>query len=404
MKIAYLVSKYPAVSHTFILREVTALRARGVEVGTFSVRRPDSGDILGSQAAEEASRTRWLVPVPILAWPKALLWAFVTRPVLTCRRLLRAVFQREMSLRQRWQWLLYFAEAVLLAHWLRKGKFQHLHCHFGNSGASTGMLAAALAGMPFSITCHGSELLDPLRHRLAQKVAQASFVACVSQHAKAQLMLTCPPEHWAKLHVVRCAPPPCQPYSRRPPSDTDGILCVGRLSPEKGHVLLLEALAMLARNGRQVCCTLVGDGPMRPVIQERIARLGLGDSVLLAGALPVEEVLALDSRARVVVLASLTEGVPVVLMEAMACGCPVVATRVGGVSELVLDGVTGRLVPPGDPEALVEAIGWVLDNPAKALTLAERARAFVAREFREDLAIQTLIDLFSHGSRGRTSD
>jgi glycosyltransferase involved in cell wall biosynthesis len=247
----------------------------------------------------------------------------------------------------------------------------------------------------FSLTCHGSELLKTSQYRLAKKVEEATFVACVSHYGRAQLMLTCPPEQWPRLKIIRCGISPA--LLERAANKGQGsrtILCVGRLSPEKGHLVLLEALIRLHDRGCRAQCLLVGDGPMRQAIETGAARMALNGAVRLAGALPADEVLGLYSSARMVVLASFTEGVPVVLMEAMAAGCPVVATRVGGVGELVQDGVTGRLVSPGDPEALADAIEWVLDNPADAQIMAQRARRVVDREFSQEISAERLAVLF----------
>jgi len=400
MKVAYLTSKYPAVSHTFVMREVAALRALGVQVGTFSVRRPRPADILGDEAAQEARHTRWLVWARPSEYVRATWWA-LNHPLRLLQTLAVAVAARGMSLRQRVLWLCYLGEAMLLAYWLANDKYEHLHCHFGNSGSSTGLLAAKLAGVTFSMTCHGSELLEIGYFRTADKVAESTFVACVSHHGRAQLMLACPPEQWSKLHVIRCGLSPALSLAAPNKGQSSRtILCVGRLSPEKGHLMLLDALMRLHDRGCRAPCLLVGDGPMRKAVETGAARMGLNGSLRMAGALPSDEVMGLYSSARMVVLASFTEGVPVVLIEAMASGCPVVATRVGGVGELVQDGVTGRLVAPGDPEALAEAIEWALDHPADAQSMAQRARHLVEHEFCQKTSAERLAELF-HGSRPR---
>lgn len=403
MRIAYLVSKYPAVSHTFIIREVAALRERGVEVGTFSVRRPTSSDVLGREATAEAARTRWLLWARPGAYGAALVWT-LGRPVRLLRTLGKAVGGRGMSLRQRIQGGCYFAEAVLLAYWLAEGGYEHLHCHFGNSGAHTGLLAAELAGVPFSMTCHGSELLEPERHRLGLKVRQAAFVACVSHYGRAQLMRVCPPEAWPRLHVIRCGVP-CSDLSRQGTERPAGfaVLCVGRLSPEKGHLILLEALARVRARGCPAECVLVGDGPMRPVIERRVFQLGLEDAVRLVGSRPADRVREMYRSVNLVVLASFSEGVPVVLMEAMAAGCPVVATQVGGVPELIRDRLTGRLVAPGDAEALAEAVQWMLEHPVQARQMARRARRAVEGEFCQSASASRLAALFERANRSVAS-
>ncbi|MFQ5590087.1 MAG: glycosyltransferase [Phycisphaerae bacterium] len=395
MKIAYLTSMYPDVSHTFILREVLAMRAAGVQVVTFSVRRPNTRNVLGPDAAREASATRWLVPPPLGLLVRAMVWTAAARPGSTIRTLLDAVMGGTMTIRRRTKWLCYFAEAVLLAYWLTTESFDHLHCHFGNSGSSTGMLAARLAGIPFSVTVHGSELRDIDKHRLPDKIAHAAFVACVSRFGKSQLMLACKPDQWDKIHVVRCGVSCTNDRAPIPHAESGAILCVARLSLEKGHFVLLDALAILREKGIDARCTLVGDGPMRSAVETRAARLNLQGMVTFTGALEPHRVTALYQAAKVVVLASLSEGVPVVLMEAMACSRPVVATWVGGVPELVENGRSGLVVPPGDPEALAEALRLVLTDAELARRLGENGAQRVRNRFNIEEAVHQLAALFS---------
>lgn len=403
LRIAYVVSRYPAVSHTFVLREVQALRRRGLEVATFSVRRATRADVLGLEAEQEAATTRWLVPPRLREWAAATAWA-AARP----RRVhdgLRWVARQADGSVGTARRLAYLAEAVVLARWVEREGYQHLHCHFGNAGSTTAMLAAALAGVPFSFTVHGSELNEPLRHLLAEKVERAAFVACVSWYGRAQLMMLSPDEHWAKLHVVRCglAGVPARPG---PGADAEAhgsprlpeVLCVARLSTEKGHRVLLESIALLRDRGVPVRCTIVGDGPLRAELEAYAAgRLNLGERVTFTGALPVGDVLARYGDADAVVLSSFSEGVPVVLIEALAQGRSVVATAVGGVPELVRHRETGLLVPPGNAAALADAVRWVLEHPVEAAELGLAGATLVQREFDLTVSAGVLHELFRRG-------
>lgn len=404
MKIAYLTTLYPAISHTFILREVVALRELGVEVATFSVRHVADTDILGAEAKDEAKRTRWLVPPEPASYLEAVLWAFLRKPGRTLQTLGLAIRRPAIGLHERFRWLLYFAEAVQLAHWLVRERFERLHCHFGNSGASTALLAARLAGIPFSFTCHGSELNEPVRLCLAEKVARADLVACVSKFGRARLMLDSPPEQWGKLEIVRCGTSPVDAHASAVEPEPSNILCVARLSREKGHLVLLDALADLASQGIETHCTLVGDGPLRGRIEARVRELGLEERVKLTGSLPPERVAELYGSASVVVLASFSEGVPVVLMEAMAHGCPVVATRVGGVPELVKHGETGLVVSPGDASELAAALREVIVRTGLAERLAKQGREIVEREFNVGASAVWLRKLFAARAAVRCED
>jgi colanic acid/amylovoran biosynthesis glycosyltransferase len=186
-----------------------------------------------------------------------------------------------------------------------------------------------------------------------------------------------------------------------PTHDPGKILCVGRLSHEKGHLVLIDSLAILQRRGCPFQCTLVGEGPLRPAIESRRLEQRLQFSVTLTGALPSEHVMRLYRNVDLVVSPSLSEGIPVVLMEAMAAGLPVVATRVGGIPELVRHGLTGLLVAPGDTLELAEAIQWVLEYPVPARQLGSNARNLVRQEFHLETSAARLTTLFEQAINAR---
>ncbi len=395
MKIAYLTSLYPAVSHTFVLREVQSLRARGHEIVTYSIRKPAPHDIRGPEAEAEARGTRWLIPAEMASYLAAIFWATTTRPIKTFRGFMGAAGAKGLSIRDRFSWAIYFVEAIQLARWLAREKFEHLHCHFGNTGSNTGMLAAELAGIPFSITCHGSELNEPEKFRLADKAARAKFIVCVSKFGRARLMHLTPPELWGKFHVVRCG---VEGIEAAPQEIHDGpgrILCVARMSSEKAHLVLLEALVLLRARGIPFACTLVGDGPLRSGIERRIGELGIESAMTLTGSLEPARVAEEFRRCDVAVLASFSEGVPVVLMEAMAHGRPVVATRVGGVAELVEHGKAGFVVSPGDAVELAGALSRILADPDLARDMGNAGAAAVKEEFDIPRSAERLEALFS---------
>lgn len=401
MRIAYVTSVYPAVSQTFIVREVKALRQLGFEIDTYSVRRATKNDILGEESEAENARTRWLLPLPAVEFAKAIVWTLF-RPVRAIQTLLHGLAGRNRTLLDRARSLAYFAEAILLGYWLHRSRAEHLHCHFGNSGSSAAALAARLVRVPFSMTCHGSELREIESFRLPAKVEQAKFVACVSHFGKTQLMLHCPIEQWRKLHIVHCGldEATMQELSSGPHHERNGALklvCVARLSPEKGHLVLLDSIAALQRNGTNVRCKLVGDGPQRRLVEDHARRVGADEFVSFAGALDFDQVMKSYSAADAVVLASFSEGVPVTLMEALAAERPVVATNVGGVGELVVHGETGLLVPPGDSEALYRSLKQLADDPVRAKQMAVRGREHVQKEFRVELAAKQLAELFRSG-------
>jgi glycosyltransferase involved in cell wall biosynthesis len=382
MAIGYLVSSYPAVSHTFVRREVAELRRRGAEVHTFSVRRPRAADLVGAADREELERTWHILPVRAAELLRAHLRLLATRPAAYASTLVRALRHRTPGLRALRYALYYFAEAGRLADELERRGVSHLHSHFANSGATVGLLAAGLAGIDWSLTLHGSADLDgaslPL---LGAKIGAARFVACASQYLRSQAYRAVSPDCWERIFVSRCG---IDLGAFRPPGEGaraagDGrlhILCVGRLSPEKGHRGLLEAFAALLEGGVDAQLCLLGEGPERAALEARCRELALGERVSLPGSADEEGVRRALHAADVFALPSLMEGLPVVLMEAMACGVPVVAPRLCGIPELVEDGRSGLLYTPGAWDELAAALGRLAGCPElrRALALAGRRR------------------------------
>jgi glycosyltransferase involved in cell wall biosynthesis len=220
-------------------------------------------------------------------------------------------------------------------------------------------------------------------HNLALKVRRADAVVCISDFVRSQLMSLVPPADWARLHTVRCG---IDVERFRPPDGPRAagrgeILTVAAMSPRKGHAVLLAALAELARRGADFGALLVGDGPERPALERLADELGIRARVRFAGALAEEDLPPLYRAADVFCLPSYAEGVPIVLMEAMASELPVVATGVMGVPELVEDGRSGLVVPPGRPDALADALAQLLDDPALRSELGRAARERVRSEY-----------------------
>jgi glycosyltransferase involved in cell wall biosynthesis len=400
MKVAYVTSLYPAVSHTFILNEVLALRRLGLEIGCFSVNRPSERDILGAEAAREAAATRSILPLPPGQTLKAVAWCLGRRlPALT--GVLKRVLPKGGGLKARLKWTAYLLEGILLAYWLSKDGYGHLHCHFGNSGSNAAQIAAQIAGIPFSITCHGSELNDPYGFRLPQKARDAAFIACVSKFGRARLMHVCDRRDWEKFKIVRCglAPSAPDPYPGISDAPAD-ILCVGRLSPEKGHFILFDAFEALQRKGLAARLTIVGDGPLRRELEERAASLPKPENVAFTGSLEPRLVAERIRASSLVVLASFSEGVPVVLMEAFQHGRPAVATRVGGIPELVDQGESGLVVSPGDSGELAEAIEKIMANPLLAENMGKKGSEKILGEFNEAFSAQKLKTLFEAAQAG----
>jgi glycosyltransferase involved in cell wall biosynthesis len=363
--IAYLTGMYPKVSHTFILREIAALQDLGAEVLPCSVRRPPPSEVRGPEVEAEFARTFFLLQAARnpLRLAGAHLRIILTTPRLWGRAARLAWATRPPGLKAGLWQLFYLAEAGVLARYLQERGAGHLHNHLGDASGTVALLAATMAGIPFSYTAHGPDLFfAPMHWRIDIKTAEAKFVACISHFCRSQLMLFSDPAHWHKLAIVRCGVEPAR-YGANPPKTVgQHVLFVGRLAAVKGVPLLLEAFARVRADHPEARLTLVGDGPERASLQARATALGLQDAINFAGYRTQEEVAVFLEAADMLVLPSFAEGLPVVLMEALASRIPVIATPMAGVSELVQDGVTGLLVPPGDIDGLTDALDRLLGD------------------------------------------
>jgi len=260
--------------------------------------------------------------------------------------------------------LAYLAEAMILARHLRTNRIDHLHNHFANAGAHVAMLASALSGVPFSYTLHGtSDLYAPETWHLREKTKRAKLVACISHFARAQAMLFSDTDNWSKLRIVHCGVLP-DLYEQKTSANHSGVrlIFVGRLAAVKGLPVLFYAFAKARETHPDLHLTLVGDGDDRAHLEKRAA--AMGEAVHFAGYLSQDAVAQALAEADIPVLPSFAEGLPVVLMEALAGARPVIASQVAGVSELVENGVTGFVIPPDDTETLAQRILELASNPA----------------------------------------
>lgn len=402
MKVAYLISQYPAASHTFIRREVKAMRAAGVDVRTYSIRRPDANERAAPDAVSAYEETFYILPARPLDVLRCHLQAILRDPVAYGRGLVSSLRHRVPGCRGALNALFYFAEAVVLANRLRQDGVNHLHNHFANAAANVGRLAARELGIPWSLTLHGiSETDYPAGLMLAEKIQDARFVACVSYFGMAQAMRISSHRHWAKMAVVRCGLQ-LDALPHRPARTADAglvrIICVGRLSAEKGHLGLVEVFARLRLEGLPVELVLIGDGPASETIRQRVAEQGLTQQVRFLGRCAEEATLEAIADADILVLPSFMEGLPVVLMEAMAIGVPVVGPRVAGVPELITDGVEGLLFTPGHWNDLHRQLHRLLVDPALRRQLATQGRQKVETEFQIQQSAGRMVQLLSTAS------
>jgi colanic acid/amylovoran biosynthesis glycosyltransferase len=355
LKIAYLVNQYPKVSHTFIRREILALERQGFEVLRVALRGWDES-IPDEADREEQRRTRYVLREGAAGLLIPCLAAIVRSPRRFLRALAMALRMSRDSDRALFYHVVYFAEACRVFFWLVEFGAKHIHAHFGTNSAEVGMLVHALGGPPFSFTVHGpDEFLNPMG--LEKKIHQASFVIAISSFGRSQLLIHAIHDDWPKIKIVHCGLERAFYASTGAPiGASPRLVCVGRLCEAKGQLLLVEAAARLNAKGIAVELVLAGDGPMRGQIEEAIRDYRLEGRVRITGWISSARVRDEILAARALVLPSFAEGLPVVIMEAMALRRPVLTTYIAGIPELVRPGQTGWLFPAGSADELARAM------------------------------------------------
>ena len=390
MRIGYLTGEYPRPTDTFIQREVAALRKYGeaedTTVHTFSVRYPKSADALSEQQAAERDRTSYLLPPNPLEALKSHFSLLAQSPKRYIKAISLAFKTRQLGIRGTIYQFIYFVEAGILARRIQAQGITHLHNHFGDSSGTVTMLAATLANIDYSFTLHGPAIFfEPLRWHLTEKIRRAKFVSCISYFCRSQAMIFAPWEAWPKLQIIHCGiEPELFEKKRSAAKDHQGgenLIYVGRLAAAKGLPVLLQSLSTLKLERPDIQLTVIGDGEDRAALEAQAQALNLESNVTFVGYQSPTEVREHLQSADVFVMSSFAEGVPVVLMEAMMAGLPVVATQIAGISELVEDGVNGFLVPPSNIEALTGQIASLLTDDDLRSRLGTQGQRKVEQDF-----------------------
>ncbi len=389
-KVAYIMSRFPKITETFVLYEMLAVERSGVEVEVFPLLREHT-DVMHAEAAALVARAHFQ---PFLSWEIVrahghFLW---NKP--------RAYFSALWSLlRGTWGSFNFFTGAmgifpksVYFARRMAAEGVTHVHAHFANHPAAAAFVIHRLAGIPYSFTAHGSDLHRD-RHMLREKVADAEFVVAISDYNRDLILDECDGEHGDKTVVIHCGvdtelfrprPDDAMREQRQRPIS---IVCVGTLHEVKGQTYLIEACRLLRDRDIEFICDFIGDGPDRAALAAQVDDARLLGRVRFVGSCTREDIAERLGRASVLVTPSVPtsdgrrEGIPVVLMEAMASGVPVIASRISGIPELVHDGVCGLLVPPRDQAALADAIQQVVEHPEAAARRVDAARQRVEQEF-----------------------
>ena len=359
MKIAYLINQYPAVSHSFIRREIHALSDEGLEICRFSIR--PAAELVDRADQLEFEKTKFILGVGIVSLLWALFRTAITRPkrfVMAARLAIKIGWHKDRGMLVH---LAYLAEACVLLNWVISADIKHIHAHFAFNPTAVAMLCSVLGDIPYSFTVHGPESIDrAVVLSLEEKIKRASFVAAISSYCQSQLYRWCDRAYWSKIHIVHCGLD--KPFFKQqitPVPETNQLVCVGRLNEQKGHLILLEAARKLALAEIDFQLVLVGDGELRSQIESLIAQFDLQERITITGWADSEQVRRHIINSRAMVLPSFAEGLPVVIMEALALGRPVVSTYIAGIPELV-EPDCGWLVPSSSVEALTETISKVL--------------------------------------------
>ncbi len=431
-KVAYIVSRFPKLTETFILYEILALEQQHVRVELYPILRARNtanhpeGAPLWKKLLERVSDSQGAVVMHPEAAPlveRAHYLPFVSWPIL--RAQLRYLVRKPGAylgalwtlMRANWGSANFFVGAlgifpkiVYFAELMQADGVQHVHAHFANHPAAAAFVVHRLAGIPYSFTAHGADLQVD-QHMLREKVAEAAFVVTISEYNRELIIETCGEYCRDKVVVIHCGVDTqvfradARKAASKPADAPFAILCTGTMYEVKGHTFLIEACRLLAERGLDFVCHLVGDGPDRPALAEQVERAGLADRVRFHGQRTRDEIVALLQEVDVVAVPSIPtnsgrrEGIPVVLMEAMASGTPVVASGISGIPELVDTEVSGLLVPPRDPQALADALVRLHDDPALRRRLGQGGREKVLREFDQSANAAALAQRFSKEAR-----
>lgn len=386
VKVAYIMSRFPKLSETFVLYEMLALQQQGIEVEVFPLIN-ERAKVIHAEAKPFVARAHYL-PVFSLSILFANLYFLMKKPAAYLGMWLAVLRGTFGSLNYMAGGLGIIPKAAKFAYDMQRLGITHVHAHFANHPTVAAFVINRLTGIPFSFTAHAHDLYVD-QHMLKEKVRAAKFVVAISEYNKNLITKYAGEAMRNKIKIVHCGVDTrlFQPRQKPAGQAPFTIVCVGSLEEKKGQTYLVEACKILKQRGLVFVCHLIGDGASRPALEAQISRDGLADVVKLEGGRPRDEVLKMLARADVVSLPSIRtksgkmEGIPVALMEPLACEVPVVSTRISGIPELVEDGLTGLLVAPEDPVALANALQRLANNPELGIRLGQAGREKVLREF-----------------------
>ncbi|EKQ70211.1 glycosyltransferase [Leptolyngbyaceae cyanobacterium JSC-12] len=396
MKVAYLMNQHPYSSCTFIRREIVGVEACGFEVSRFSIRAPET-KLVDEADIQEVNQTRYILGVGSVGLMVGVLRTALTKPSRFLKALKRTLKMGRVSDRGMMINLAYLAEACVLLKWLQDDQIEHVHAHFATNSTAVALLCHEMGGPSYSFTVHGPHEFDkPEALSLTDKIEQSAFVATISSFSKSQLFRWCGYKQWAKIQIIRCGVDDMfLTHPHVPLPQQLRFVCVGRLSEQKGHLLLIEAVSQLAAEGLEFKVVLVGDGPLRSQIETMITQLNLRNHVEITGWASNAEVRQQILESQIMVAPSFAEGLPVVIMESLALSRPVISTYIAGTPELVQPGKCGWLIPAGSVEALADAMRSAMQTPLPELEqMGKTGAALVVQNHNAAHEASRLADLF----------
>ncbi|WP_031436061.1 glycosyltransferase family 4 protein [Methylobacter tundripaludum] len=396
-QIAYFINQYPKVSHSFIRREILALERQGFDIFRIALRGWDA-EVVDAEDKLERERTQYVLQSGVLGLIAPVIQTLIRSPVKFLSSLKLAI---RMGIRADRAWpyhLVYLAEACRMLSWVQAKDIKHIHAHFGTNSAEVVLLLKLLGGPGYSFTVHGPEEFDkPEFIKLREKVSHAAFVVAISSFGRSQLFRWINYQDWNKVQVVHCGlEPSFHEGAVQPVTSAPRLVCVGRLSEQKGQLLLVDAVSKLLAKGIDIELVLAGDGEMRPEVEALIKQHSLESKVIITGWISSKQVREEILASRAMVQPSFAEGLPVVIMEAMALRRPVLTTYVAGIPELVRPGENGWLFPAGDVDELVKVLEDFLRTPTEILEkMGQAAHQRVLERHSIDVEAAKLARLFA---------
>lgn len=389
--IAYLISQYPAVSHTFIQREIETLTQEEFQIHIASINQSDSTSEGSAQNVYYVKSQGFLKSI------FALFSCLIFHPILFFKALFTSFQMAGLDLKRLLYHLFYLGEAALVAEWMGQLGSKHLHVHFANPASTVALLVTKLRPYTFSITIHGpDEFYDIVNNNLPRKFREAQFLCCIGFYARSQIMRLLPPEEWSKIEITPMGIDANQylPPLDRSSESTFTISCVGRLHVNKGQLILLEAIANLVKEGIDCKIHLIGDGADKITLSKRVDELNLRNFVSFEGPLKPKFVKEFLTKTDLFILPSFAEGIPVSLMEAMSMEIPCISTSINGIPELIQDGVNGVLVSPSDVVGLANKIRQLYEDPHFRRRLGENGRKTILEKWQLTTNVRKIAEVF----------